>query len=97
MEKKAYNEVLEILKYIPVKHYLKIPREKISELMLEKDEEYEFHYDNSKKVSEQNISKEALEIFTKLYYEYIADDIEKKGIAEMLDINEKLSEIEERN
>ena len=36
-------------------------------------------------------------IFTKLYYEYIADDIEKKGIAEMLDINEKLSEIEERN
>ena len=65
--------------------------------MLEKDEEYEFHYDNSKKFSEQNISKEALEIFTKLYYEYIADDIEKKGIAEMLDINEKLSEIEERN
>ena len=51
MGKKAYNEVLEILKYIPVKHDLKIPREKISELMLEKDEEYEFHYDNSKKFS----------------------------------------------
>lgn len=95
MGNKAYNEVLEILKIIPVKHYLKIPREEISKLMLGKDEDYEFLYDKNKKFSEQNISKEACEIFTRLYLEYIADEKQKEGIEEMLDINEKLSNIKQ--
>lgn len=92
MGNKAYNEVLAILKNIPVKDYLKIPREEISTLILGKDAHYKFEYDRSKKFSEQNISTQACEIFTRLYYEYIADNIQKKGIEEILEINEGKSE-----
>ena len=42
---KAYVEVLEILKYIPAKEYLKIPQEEILELERYKDNNYEFNYD----------------------------------------------------
>lgn len=97
MGNKAYNEVLEILRHISIKHYLKIPREEISRFILGKDENFDFSYDINKKFSEQNISREACEIFTKLYYEYIADDMQKEGIKEMLDINQKLNDIDERN
>lgn len=91
MSKKAFNEVLELLKYIPIKDYLKIPRKVISKIMIEKDENYEFIYDMNKDVSDQNISREALIIFVNLYYKYIANAIQKKKIKEILEINYKLN------
>lgn len=97
MSKKSYNEVLEILKHIPIKHYFKIPREEISKLILGKDEDYNFTYDTSKDFSEQNISTEACEIFIKLYIKYIADDKKREGIKDMLELNELINETHKGN
>lgn len=97
MSKKSYNEVLEILKHIPIKHYFKIPREEISKLILGKDEDYDFTFDKNKDFSEQNISTEACEIFIKLYIKYIADEKQREGIKEMLELNELMNENNKMN
>jgi len=93
MKNRSCNEVLEILSNIPIKDYKKIPREEISKLRLGIDEDYNFIYDTSKKFSEQSVSRDALMTFTRLYYLYIADDREKKGIKEILEMNNKGKEM----
>lgn len=89
MTNKSYNEVLELLKHIPIKDYLKIPREEISKLLEGKDSTYKFVFDSEKSFREQNISREAFKIFTKLYYRYIATEVEKDKIEKMLKINDQ--------
>ena len=56
MSKKSYNEVLEILNHIPIKHYFKIPREEISKLILGKDEDYDFTFDKNKDFELHSVS-----------------------------------------
>ena len=90
MSNRSYNEVLGFLGHISLKDYLKIPREEISKLMLGKDEDYQFSFDPKRKLSEQNISKEAYAIFTRLYYQYIADENERKGIEEMVKLGKRI-------
>jgi len=76
-----------MLKYIPLSDYLKIPREKISFFIENKDENYDFKYDISKHVSEQKISRRTFVVFLRLYLDYIADEDSKDKIYEMLRLN----------
>ena len=64
---KAYVEVLEILKYIPAKEYLKIPQEEILELERYKDNNYEFNYDVNIPFEDQTILKETKVILITLF------------------------------
>jgi len=86
-KKKEYTELLEILNYIPLRDYLKIPREKISFFMENRDENYHFKYDVSKTVSEQKISKKTYILFLQVYITYIADEDIKEKIYEILRLN----------
>lgn len=92
MKSKSYNEVLEMLSNIPIKDYLKIPREEISKLIEGQDENYEFRINRKLSIKEQNISRDAYTIFTRLYYQYIADDGEKQKIGAMLRLNDRNSQ-----
>ena len=56
-----------------------------------------FDFDKNKDFSEQNISTEACEIFIKLYIKYIADEKQREGIKEMLELNELMNENNKRN
>ena len=85
--KKECTEILEILNYIPLSDYLKIPREKISFFIENRDENYNFKYDISKPVSEQKISRRTFVVFLKLYLDYIADETIKEKIYEILRLN----------
>ena len=42
---KAYVEILEILKYIPMREYNKIPKERIEFFEKNKDKNYQYKYD----------------------------------------------------
>lgn len=94
---KAYVEVLEILKYIPAKEYLKIPQEKILELERYKDNNYEFNYDVNIPFEDQTILKETKVILITLFNKYFLSNVQKAKLKRILNyndavVNEKKSE-----
>ena len=94
---KAYVEVLEILKYIPVKEYLKIPQEEILELERYKDNNYEFNYDVNIPFEDQTILKETKVILITLFNKYFLSNVQKAKLKRILNyndavVNEKKSE-----
>ena len=76
----AYKEVFEILKYIPKADYNKIPSEKIKLYKTMQDKSYNFKYDPSKTLDEQNVSKRAKAIIGLLFRDYWATDEQRKKI-----------------
>ncbi len=78
----AYKEVFEILKYIPKEDYNKIPSEKIELYKVMQEKNYNFKYNPSKTLDEQNVSKRAKAIIALLFRDYWATDIQKKKILE---------------
>lgn len=76
----AYKEVFEILKYIPNADYNKIPKEKIELYKKLKDKNYNFKYDPSKTLDEQNVSKRAKAIIGLLLRDYWTTDIQRERI-----------------
>lgn len=79
---RAYTELLEILKYIPDSSTQKIPKENIEMYELNKDKNYEYHYDNSLSFEEQNISHLTKILIANLYIDYWATDEERAIIKE---------------
>ncbi len=84
--RKAYAEVLEILKYIPKEEYNKIPKEVIDDMNNNKNIFYRVNL-------EKGISKDAEIILLDLYITYFADEKNKKLVEEIIELNEK-SEIQ---
>lgn len=78
----AYKEVFEILKYIPKEDYNKIPSEKIDLYKVMQEKNYNFKYNPSKTLDEQNVSKRAKAIIALLFRDYWATDIQRKKILE---------------
>lgn len=76
----AYKEVFEILKYIPNADYNKIPKEKIELYKTMQDKKYNFKYDPSKTLDEQNVSKRAKAIIGLLFRDYWATDTQREKI-----------------
>lgn len=85
---KAYVEVLEFLKYIPLSEVCKIPEEKIKFMEENKDRGYNYKYD----VINPVLSKKAKSIITNLYIENFASQEEKTKVMEILKLNLRKSE-----
>lgn len=90
--KQANNQVLELLKHIPLKNYLKIPDKEIIYLKTHQDENYYFKYNEEASIESQDIYREAFIIFTRLYITYIANEKEQKAIKDMLKLNDLKNE-----
>ena len=76
----AYSEVLEILKYIPVEDYKKIPENKIELYKKNANTEYCFNYDPNKTLEEQEVSKIGKGIIAILFRDYWATEIQRERI-----------------
>lgn len=76
----AYSEVLEILKYIPIEDYDKIPKNRINLFRAYANKDYAFCYDTTKTLDEQNVSKIAKGIIAILFRDYWATEIQKEKI-----------------
>ncbi len=84
----AYTEVLEILKYMPIDEFHKIPKEKIEFLKKNKDCNYNYKYNEDN----PNISRKAEAILTRFYLDYFATPEEREKIEEILKLNTKKDE-----
>ncbi len=89
----AYAQVLEILNYMKIEDYFKIPRELICALEANKDKDSDFKYNREKDFLEQNVSAEAKLILAIFFKRYWATD-EQKAKIKVYEIN-KITAIEE--
>lgn len=76
----AYSEVLEILKYIPLEDYNKIPKNKIELFKTNANNDYIFNYNPSKTLEEQEVSKIAKGIIAILFRDYWATESQRNKI-----------------
>jgi len=91
--KKAYTEVIEIIKYFPKEEYDKIPLEKINYYKEKMDKNYNFQIDPNIELEKQNISKEANAILVTLFNDYFATDRQKEVLNNLLKQNQQKLEI----
>ena len=87
--KKAYTEILEIIKYLPHNEYEKIPEEKLKFYEKYKDSLYQFEYNPNKSLNEQNVSRETKVLIVDLFKETIATKTQKEKLNILLLQNEK--------
>ena len=88
--KKALVEVDEIFKYIvPEEQLKKLPPKFFQFVKENKDHNYHFKYDESKKFEEQNLLHETELLLGALYLNYWASYDEKKEMNKILNDNEK--------
>ena len=86
-----YKEVLIILSNASDEIIEKIPDQVFDELnKLAADSEKDFYIDMSKDIDEQNISKDAKNLISLIYYNYITDENDKKEIYNEWEKNEKI-------
>lgn len=76
----AYSEVLEILKYIPVEDYNKIPKTKIELFRTNANNNYSFDYNPNKTLQEQEVSKITKGIIAILFRDYWATELQRNKI-----------------
>lgn len=76
----AYSEVLEILRYVSIDDFNKIPKEQIDFLKNNSNTDYDFFYNPYKTLDEQNVSKRAKAIIAIIFKDYWATDIQREKI-----------------
>ena len=78
----AYSEVLEILKYIDLEDYNKIPKSQIELFEKYRNTRYVFKYDINKTLNEQNVSEIAKGILIILFRDFWANEKQREKIIE---------------
>ena len=76
----AYSEVLEILRYVSIDDFNKIPKEQIDFLKNNSNKDYDFFYNPYKTLDEQNVSKRAKAIIAIIFKDYWATDLQREKI-----------------
>lgn len=90
--KRAYTEVIEIIKYFPNEEYAKIPLEKINYYKGNMDKDYNFQINPNIELEKQNISREANAILVTLFNDYFATDRQKEILNNLLKQNQQILE-----
>lgn len=67
----AYKQVLEIIKYLPVTYYEKIPKKMIDMFKANKESNYNFEFYPNKSFKEQGGNDKAIEILSIIKEKYI--------------------------
>lgn len=90
---KEYNkklvEVDEILKHLSQENYNKIPEEIKVAIAENRDKEYKWTYDDTKKLKEQDVSDDTIAILSYINMEYLLDEEQKKFVESLHEQNEK--------
>lgn len=74
---KRLTEVNEILKHLPKKEFHKIPKHVIENIKENRDENYIFQIDKSKKIYEQPLNRDTVVIISYINYTYLVNDKQK--------------------
>lgn len=86
---KRLVEVDEILKHLSQENYNKIPEEIKVAIAENKDKEYKWIYDDTKKLKEQDVSDDTIAILSYINMEYLLNEEQKKFVDSLHEQNEK--------
>jgi len=90
--KDRLSELDVLLNYIDAEDWLKIPDDIIFYIKENKNKEYNWEYDETKSLENQNLSKDTFSLLTFIMYKYIASEEEKKEISLLInEITEELN------
>lgn len=92
----AYREILEILKYVSLDYYDRIPKKLINLFRNNADMNYNFLYNPEKTLDEQNVSMCAKEILAIIYTNYWSQGIQKNKIKAFQDYQKNQIEKEKQ-
>ncbi len=87
--KRAYSELLEIIKYLPLNEYEQIPKRKIDFYERNKDQSYNFKYNPEKNLKEQNVLRETKALIVTLFSDVFATEEQKEKLKIVLAQNEQ--------
>lgn len=93
---KCLVEVDEVLKYLNPEELIKIPDNIRKAISDNKDKNYEWKYDLSKKLEEQNLNRKSIAILSYLNMEYLLNDEQRKLMEQIHKVNEQKQEEEKR-
>lgn len=88
-DEKCLVELNEVLKHLDDEDLSKIPLEILEAINNKKDKQYEWKYDESKKLEEQNLNRKAIAMLSYLNMEYLLDNEQKKVMEELHRFNEE--------
>lgn len=86
---KRLVEVDEILNYLSEEDLLKIPEEVRNTIKANKDKEYFWHYDETKPLKDQDVSRDTIAILSYLNMEYLLNEKQKEFMQQLHELNEK--------
>lgn len=86
---KRLVEVDEILKHLSQSDYDKIPEEIKDAIKENKDREYQWEYDETKKLKDQNVNDETIAILSYINMEYLLNEEQKTFVEKLHKINDK--------
>ena len=86
---KCLVEVDEVLKYLNPEELKKIPDNVRKAITDNKDKNYEWKYDESKKLEDQNLNRKSIAILSYLNMEYLLDEKQKSFIEQLHRLNEQ--------
>ncbi len=92
--KKCLVELDEILKYLSQEDLAKIPEEIKKEIKEKKDMQYNWEYDESKELKDQNINRKTIAMLSYLNMEYLLNKEQKRFLEELHMANENKNEKE---
>ncbi len=93
---KCLVELDEILRYLKDEDLRKIPSEIRKAINEKKDKQYNWNYDESKPLDEQNINRKTIAMLSYLNMEYLLNQEQKLFMQELHKFNEEKSEEEKR-
>lgn len=85
---KRFTEVYEILKLLPTKDYEKIPKDVVDYISENKNNDYVWKFDDSKKLYEQDLSKDTIAILSYINMEYLVNEKQKEFLKELYKFND---------
>ena len=88
---KAYSEVYEILKYIPLEQYNKVPKEVINVFKTKRDKSYKVRINPALPLDSQNLQRKTLILLSVLNLDYWCEPEERDEILNIYWKNEKES------
>ena len=86
--KKRLTEVDEILNHLDIDEYNKIPKEYIDIIKENKDNNYIWKYDETKKLKDQNVSDDTIAILSYINMEFLLNDKQKEFVNKLNFFNE---------
>ena len=93
---KCLVQVDEILNYLNPEELKKIPENVRKTIKDNKDKNYEWKDDESKKLEEQNLNRKSIAILSYLNMEYLLNDEQRKLMGQIHRVNEQKQEEEKR-